>query len=106
MIHFSLETKMYQRKSGQKKTDLSDETSERILKVAKSMIRVDYGGSDPLEVIRKKMKEKGVDAGPQSQAAIKEIIEEQIESCRKRQFPRIDEVINRLEGKTIKESMI
>ena len=94
------------RKPGQKKTDLSDESSDRVLKVSKQMIRADYGGSsNPLEVIRKKMKEKGINAGPKSQAAIKEYVEEQIESCRKRAFPRIDEVIDRLSGDNMIEEM-
>ena len=51
------------------------------------------------------MKEHGVDAGPKSLAAIKELIEDQVESCRKRIFPRIDEIIQRLEGTNIQEVM-
>lgn len=85
------------RKPGRRKTDLSDETPVQILKKAKPLIRTDFGGADPLEVIRKRMAARGVVAGPKSCAAIKELLEEQAESDRKRIFPRIDAAIERLE---------
>jgi len=88
---------MTNRKSGRRKTDLSDESSPKVLKVAKSLIRTDWGGKDPDEQIRKKAAEAGLDFGIRSRQFVKDEVERQVESCRKRIFPRIDEVIARLE---------
>lgn len=95
------------RKAGKRKTDLSGESDAEVLKKAKQLIRTDFGGSsDPLEVIRKKMEEKGIKpVGPASCKAIKELLEEQVESCRKRTTPRLDEAIRRAEGRGIVESL-
>lgn len=94
------------RKAGKRKEDLSDESTSHILKIAKQLVRTDFGGSsDPLEVIRKKMMKKGVKAGPQSCTAIKELLEEQVKGCRDRIGPRIDEAIRRLENKEAIEIM-
>jgi len=88
------------RKAGQRKQDLSDESTAKVLKVAKSLARTDFGGqADPLEVIRKKMVERGIEAGPKSCAAVRELLEEQVDGVRRRMFPRMDEAIRRLEAK-------
>lgn len=85
------------RKPGQKKADYSDEDTRTLLKKSKQLVRTDFGGSSqPTEVIRKKLEARGIPAGPKSCEAIKELLEEQVESCRKRIFPRIDEAIKRL----------
>lgn len=94
------------RKIGQRKTDLSGETDAEVIKKAKSLVRTDFGGaSDPLAAIGKKMQEKGITTGPQSQQAIKELLEEQVESCRKRVFPRLDESIRRAEKRGAAETL-
>jgi hypothetical protein len=94
------------RKRGRRKTDLSDESSVKVLKVAKSLVRTDFGGSkDPLGVIQKKMADRGIEAGPKSCQAIKELLEDMVDGTRKRLFPRIDEVIHRLEAGPAPESM-
>lgn len=86
------------RKAGKRKEDLSDESTAKVLKTAKTQVRVNFGGSkDPLKVIRDKMAERGVDAGPKSCAVIRELLEEQVRICREMAFPRIDEAIRRLE---------
>ena len=90
---------MVKRKPGSRKTDLSSETSPKVLKTSKSLVRTDWGGQDPEKQIRKRAKEMGIDFGPKSCDLVKKLCEEQVESCRKRAFPRIDEVIRRLEGK-------
>lgn len=86
---------MTTRKTGQRKTDLSGEPIAEVIKKAKSLIRSDYGGQNPQETIKKILKDHGVDAGPKSLDAIKELVEKQIEGCRKRAFPRMDEAIRR-----------
>jgi hypothetical protein len=94
------------RKVGKRKTDLSGESDAEVLKKAKQLIRTDFGGSsNPLEVIQKKMKEEGVDAGEAACKAIKKLLEEQVESCRRRTTPRLDEAIRRAEGRRIVESL-
>lgn len=94
------------RKAGTRKTDLSEETNSQLIKTAKQMVRADFGGQpDPLEVIRRFMESEGVVAGPKSCLAIRKYIERQIDACRKRQFPRLDEVIRRIEGTNITEEM-
>jgi hypothetical protein len=66
--------------------------------VAKQLIRTDFGGSpDPIGVLRKKFASAGIDAGDKSLKFVKELLEETVDSCRKRAFPRIDEAIRRLE---------
>ncbi len=82
---------------GQRKIDLSDEPTVKVLKVAKQMLRTDFGGKNPDEVIKKKALEIGLDIGPQTRAFILSIAEEQVAACRKRAFPRINEVITRLD---------
>lgn len=92
---------MASRKTGKKKDDYSDETTEELLKKAKSLIRTDFGGSSaPEAVIKKKLAAEGIDAGPKTCAAVKKLLEEGAESNRRRIFPRIDEAIRRASGKT------
>jgi hypothetical protein len=86
------------RKPGRRKMDLSDESSSRVLKVMKSLIRTDWGGKNPGDVIRKKAEEKGLEYGPMTVDHIIELVEDAVDGCRKRAFPRVDEVIARLEG--------
>jgi len=88
---------MTDRARGRRKTDLSDEESSKVLKVAKSLIRTDFGGQDPDDQIRKKAEAEGLDLGPKTRAFIRTMCEDQVESCRKRVFPRIDEIIRRSE---------
>jgi len=95
---------MTERKIGQRKTDLSGESTAEVLKKAKTLIRTDFGGSpDPESVIKKKLLAVGIEAGPKSCAAIKKLLEEQVDSCRKRAFPRIDEAIRRVSGTAVEE---
>jgi hypothetical protein len=82
---------------GQRKTDLSDEPTSKVLKVAKQLVRTDFGGKNPDEVIRKKALELGLDLGPKTRAFVLAIAEEQVAACRKRAFPRINEAILRLD---------
>jgi hypothetical protein len=86
------------RKPGRRKTDLSDESSQKVLKTSKSLVRTDWGGQDPDKQIQKRAAEAGLDLGPKTREFVKALCEEQVESCRRRAFPRIDEVIRRLEG--------
>lgn len=85
------------RKPGQRKTDLSDETGSEVLKKAKTLIRTDFGGRDAVTVIITKMKDKGIECGPKSAQAIKELCEEQVSGCRARANHRLDEAIARFE---------
>lgn len=82
---------------GQRKTDLSDEPTPKVLKIAKQLVRMDFGGKNPDEVIRKKALDAGLDLGPKTRAFILDIVAEQVAACRKRAFPRINEVIMRLD---------
>lgn len=88
-------------KPGQKKESLSEETTVRMLKRVKQFVRCDFGGQDPLTTIRGKMKAEGINCNEKSQRAIHKIVTEQVEGCRRRSFPRINEAIKRLEGKDI-----
>jgi hypothetical protein len=90
---------MTDRKNGRRKIDLSDESTAKVLKTAKTLIRTDWGGRDPDEQIKKEAEEAGIDWGPKSRELARKIAERHVESCRKRQFPRIDEAIRRLEEK-------
>lgn len=84
---------------GQRKSDLSDEPTSKVLKVAKQLVRMDFGGKNPDEVIRKKALEAGLELGPKTRAFILSVVEEQVAACRKRAFPRINEAIMRLDPK-------
>lgn len=90
--------KSTERKAGQAKPDLSDESTAEVLKKAKSLIRTDWGGQDSDDVIRQRMAEAGVMAGPKSVKAIRDIAEKQVEGCRKRLERRLDEAIRRCEA--------
>jgi len=96
---------MTTRKNGQRKTDLSGESTDEVQKKAKSLCRTDWGGKDADTVIKKKLADAGVNAGPKAIEAVKKIAEEQVEGCRKRMFPRMDEVIKRVTGKTVVETL-
>ena len=89
---------MPNRRPGQRKPNYDDETTEKVLKTSKTLCRADHGGQDACEAIRKKAREEGLEIGPKTADFIKKQIEEQIESCRKRMFPRIDEAIKRVAG--------
>lgn len=86
------------RKPGRRKADLSDETTPKVLKTSKTLIRTDWGGQDPDEQIRKKAAEVGLDLGPKTREFVRLLCEEQVEACRRRAFPRIYEAVRRLEG--------
>jgi hypothetical protein len=98
-----------ERKEGQRKEDLSGEKGSEILKKAKTLIRMDFGGTPQIPAIQKKMEENGIPCGPKSAEVILKLIDEQLEGCRKRVFPRIDEAIRRFEslekGNTTGESL-
>jgi len=97
---------MITRKPGRRKIDLSDESNAEVLKKAKGLIRSDWGGQDPDTQIKKKALEEGLDLGPKTRQFVEKEVSRQIESCRKRIYPRLDEVINRLESnqKTVESS--
>ncbi len=83
------------RRPGQRNEDLSGEPTSVMLKKAKSLIRVDLGGHDQDATIRKKAAEVGLQfTGPQLDF-IKDLCSKQVEGCRKRIYPRIDEAIRR-----------
>lgn len=82
---------------GSRKNDLSDESTVKVLKVAKQMLRTDFGGKNPDDVIKKKALAEGLEIGPKTRAFILAIAEEQVASCRKRAYPRINEAISRLD---------
>jgi hypothetical protein len=95
-----MSSKKSTRKAGQRKTDLSDETDAELLKKAKPLIRTDWGGSsDPESVIKNQLKSDGIVAGPKLPTLIRKMVEKQVESCRKRINPRLDEAIRRAEGR-------
>ncbi len=90
---------------GKRKQDLSDESTATVLKVCKSLFRTDFGGqADKSAVVRKKLAAYGIDAGPITCAAVIKLCEEQVESCRRRCFPRMDEAIRRVCGIITKET--
>lgn len=78
--------------------DLEAETTAELAKKAKSLIRTDWGGKNPDDVIRRQMADLGVDAGPKSVAAIRVVAERQVEGCRKRTERRLDKIIGRSEA--------
>lgn len=84
-------------KPGTKKENYDDESSAKVLKTAKTLVRTDWGGHDALEVIRKKAADKGIELGPMTLEFIKTMVEEHVASVRKRIFPRIDAVIVRID---------
>lgn len=86
------------RKAGQRKSSYADEPTAKLLKTAKTLIRVNYGGHEPSEVVRAKLAEAGVNPGPVTVAAVVSMLEQMAETCRRAAFPRIDEAIARLEG--------
>lgn len=86
------------RKAGTRKSSYADEPTPKLLKTAKSLIRVNYGGQDPSEIVRAKLTEAGVAAEPVTVAAVVSMLEQMAETCRRAAFPRIDEAIVRLEG--------
>jgi hypothetical protein len=93
--------KAVDKKIGQAKPDLNGESTAEVAAKAKSLIRTDWGGKDPDEVIRKKMLARGIDAGPQSVQAIREIAEEQVEGCRRRTARRLDEIVKRSKAEAV-----
>ena len=83
-------------KQGERKTDLSDESTAVVLKKSKTLIRSDWGGQMSLYVIKNKLKELHANSSITNCRAVKKIVEEQIAGCRKRVFPRVDEAIKRV----------
>jgi len=92
------------RKAGGRKDSYADESTARLLKAAKTLIMVNYGGHDPAAVVRAKLAESGVNAGPVTVAAVVSMLEQTAEACRAA-FPRVDEAIARLEGTNEKETV-
>jgi hypothetical protein len=95
---------MIVRKVGERKQDLSNESSAKVLKTAKTLIRTDFGGKDPDEQIQKFAAQEGVVWGPKSCAIAKKLCEKQVDGCRKRTTPRIDEIIKRLGSPNVVET--
>ena len=94
---------MTKRKVGQRKEDLSNESLEKVLKTAKSLIRTDFGGThDPILLIIKKAQSEGLQFGPDEASFAKRLAEEQVASCRERTDPRMNEIVYRLTGKRSK----
>lgn len=87
-----------ERKPGRAKQDLSDESTSKILKTAKSLIRTDWGGKNSDEIIRQKLASRGIDADLKMVTAVREIAEEQVKGCRKRIGKRVDEAIRRCDA--------
>lgn len=85
------------RKRGCATKDFSKVKTYNVLKKANPLLRTDWGGSkQPLEVIKKKLAERGCNiSSDKTLQAIKEICEEQVAGCRKRVSRRINEAINR-----------
>jgi hypothetical protein len=77
-------------------SDFCNEHSDESLGKVKQFARTDWGGKNAIDQIKKKFKAEGIDCGDHSAAIVKKICEQQVEGVRKRQFPRIDEVIRRL----------
>lgn len=86
------------RAPGKRQTDLSGETTQVVLKKAKSLIRVDFGGKkNGADVISQKMAALGYPVTSDQSEAIKKLMSDQVASCRKRIYPRIDEAIRRID---------
>ena len=88
------------RKIGQKKESLADETPAKRLKTVKQFVRTDFGGKNPVQTVKNKMHERGVECGDKSAEAIVSLLQEAMAGVRKRTFDRIDSVIAFLEGKS------
>jgi hypothetical protein len=84
------------RQVGQKKDNYDDETTAEVLKKCKSLFRTDWGGKDPIKQVQRIFSLGGIKCGEKSAAIVVEICKSQIESTKKRAFPRIDEVIDRV----------
>jgi len=84
-----------ERKPGERKLDLSSETTVELLKKTKPLIRTDWGGQPALKVIRNDLRKMHANSNLTTCRAVKKIAEEQMSGSRQRAFPRIDEAINR-----------
>lgn len=93
------------RRVGVRRDFYADESTAKLLKTTKSLIKVNYGGQDPAEVVRAKLAESGVNAGPVTVAAVVSMLEQTAETCRRGAFPRIDEAIARIEGISARETV-
>lgn len=103
VLDFACSDPVPRRKPGGRKSSYCDETTARLLKTAKSLIKVNFGGHDAAQVVQGKLADAGVTAGPVTIAAVIAMLEQTTETCRRAAFPRIDEAIARLEGTNEKE---
>lgn len=90
------------RQPGRRKPNYDDETAAQCLKKAKPLKRTDFGGKDPnvvaKNIVKKLRKHGATSAIPRDVAdAVRKLCEDQVEGVGKRMFPRIDEVIKRIE---------
>ena len=83
------------RKTGKRKEDLSSETLEEVVKKAKPLIRLDVGGKDVDEQIRAQAADQGLRLSPAEREFVRKFAQDQLESSRRRVFPRLNEAIRR-----------
>lgn len=105
VFDFAFGGPIVKRKAGARKDSYADEPTAKLLKTAKTLIKVNYGGRDHAEVVQAKLGEAGVNAGPVTVAAVLSMLEQTAETCRRAAFPRIDAAIARLQGTDAKETM-
>ena len=105
VFDFAFRDPVAARKQGTRKNFFADESTAKLLQTTKTLIKVNYGGHDPADVVRTKLAESGVDAGPVTVGAVGAMLEQTAETCRRAAFPRIDAAIARLQGMDAKETM-
>jgi hypothetical protein len=69
-----------------------------LVNTTKTLIRTDWGGQPPQEIISNKAREQGLELNPQLLELIQSIAEDQVAGCRKRVSYRMNEIYRRLEN--------
>lgn len=83
--------------AGARKDAHGDASTVSLLETAKDLIKVSYDIGGPAHHVRAKLAECGINARPVTVAAVIAMLEQSAETCRRAAFPKIDEVIARIE---------
>lgn len=84
------------RKPGARTEDFSHESTEKLLKTAKPLVRSDFAGKpDSAMHVKNKLSSLGMECTIQEATIVRDLIIRSIRGCRDRVFPRINEAIKR-----------
>lgn len=84
------------RRPGQRKESFDDESNVDLIHNIRKMIRTDFGGKDHVEWVRQTLERHNVHPSDRAANAILDVLRKQVEACRKRVGPRLDELIKRV----------